>query len=166
MPARLFAMRTLAAFVLFCVGLIAIAGTVVMLFPNSEGVLDLSPFEGVFLVQYGMAVHRTFQRYRALGQGVLRTVHRVVNSAGICALIPLALLAIGIASSGHDRASNLSSDQSVVMAQLQNLWLGFLLSAAYFSAPRLPKTMPLADSPAIKPVAENQQLEPKVKARN
>lgn len=152
-------MRILVASILFIIGLIALTLTIALFFPNSDGVLDLSKLEIAFLILYGSAAQYTYQRCRAVGQGAFNAAQRVTNSAGICALILIAILAVGYATSVDDQATSLSADQSDAIGQLQLVWFAALLIAVYLSAPSLSTAAPPSDSQPTKHDPEGQPLE-------
>lgn len=155
-------MKIILNVVLFIAGVIALSFTVGILFPNFEGIQDLSGFERIFLILYGLAIRRVYQRNRNLGKGLLRTCQRVVNSAGVCALPIIVAVAFIASDKGQFRSSSASGDELAVIGMLQLLWLGALLVAAYFAAPSLPETVLNNDTLPIEPIVVQQKLEEQV----
>ncbi len=155
-------MRIISSVALFIAGVITLSVTVGILFPNFEGIQDLSGFERMFLIVYGLAIRRVHQRNRKLGKGFLRTCQRVVNSAGVCALAVIVPVAFIASDKGQFQSTSASGDELAVIGMLELLWLGVLLVAAYFAVPSLPETLPNSDALPIEPIVVQQKLEEQV----
>lgn len=152
-------MRTLASVILFVAGLVALVSAFYLLFPNSEGVLDLSGLEWAFLILYGNAVRRVYLHGQKIGEGLLRAIQRVVNSAGVCTFIVVSLMVTGtfLAADARFHPATMGEDALAAMGPIQVVWLMTLLVAALIAAPSPPKavtnpeTLPIdaADKPQL-----------------
>lgn len=142
-------MRVIANVLLILSGLLTLGYTCNWIFPNADGLLDLSGLEWTFLLLFEMTIQRLYLRNRQLGYGIWRTCQKVVNSAGVCGLFYLAVcgaVLVVVGASEVALAANAPPDDLTTDALAQAIWLGSLVISAYFAAPTVRSPTPVAES--------------------
>ncbi len=141
-------MRFIVKMLLLVAGLAAFSLTYYFIFPNNDGLLDISRLEGAFLFLYTTAIIRLHARNRQLGYGIWKTVEKVMTSAGACCLtyfVVFVTLLVLVANEGSLSASGTTDDLSTVQLTLV-IWLGSLLVFLYLAAPKVQLLGAVTDS--------------------